>query len=68
MYIGLHVKYALFLSDFNESLNFPRSFSKNTQIPNFMKVRPVGAELFHAGGRTDVTEPIAGLSQFRERA
>ena len=26
---------------------------KNTQISNFMKVRPVGAELFHAGGRTD---------------
>jgi hypothetical protein len=24
-------------------------FSKNTQISNFMKIRPVGAELFHAG-------------------
>ena len=28
-------------------------FSKNTQISNFMKIIPVGAELFHANGRTD---------------
>jgi hypothetical protein len=33
-------------------VNFDR-ISKNTQIPNFMKIGPVGAELFHAGGRTD---------------
>ena len=26
---------------------------QNTQIPNFIKIRPVGAELFYAGGRTD---------------
>jgi hypothetical protein len=26
---------------------------KNTHIPNFMKIRPVGRELFHAGGRAD---------------
>jgi hypothetical protein len=31
-------------------------FSENTQILNFMKIRPVGAELFHAGGRTDIKE------------
>ena len=29
-------------------------FSKNTHIPNFIKKRPVGAELFHADGRTDI--------------
>ena len=28
-------------------------FEKNPQIPNFMKIRPVGADLFHADGRTD---------------
>ena len=37
-------------------------FSKDTEIPNFMKIRPVGAELFHADGRTDgqtdITKPI----------
>ena len=26
---------------------------KKTQLSNFMKIRPVGAELFHADGRTD---------------
>ena len=30
-------------------------FSKNTQMPNFMKIRPVGAELLHADGQTDLT-------------
>jgi hypothetical protein len=30
---------------------FLDSFSKNTQISNFMKIRPVGAELFHVERR-----------------
>ena len=34
-------------------VNFLDRFSKNTQISNLMKVRPVAAELFHADGRTD---------------
>ena len=34
-------------------LEFSRQFSKNTEISNFMKIRPVGAELFHADRRTD---------------
>jgi len=45
MYIGLHVKYPLFFSDFNETLIFSADFSKNTQILNFMKIRQVGAEV-----------------------
>jgi hypothetical protein len=48
MYISLHVKYRLFLSDFDETLNFLNSFSKNTQISNLLKIRPVVAELFRA--------------------
>jgi len=48
MYIGLHVKYLSFWPDFHET-----SFSKNTTTSNFKKIRPVGAEMFHAGGRTD---------------
>jgi len=28
-------------------------FSKNTQISNFTKIRPVVTELLHAGRRTD---------------
>ena len=44
IYIGLHVKYSLLLSDLNETRIFLDKFSKNTQISNFMKIRSVGAE------------------------
>ena len=39
-------------SDFNASWNFSTDFRK-IPISNFMKIRSVGTELFHAGGRTD---------------
>ena len=29
-------------------------YFKNTQIKNFVKIRPVEAELFHADGQTDL--------------
>ena len=32
---------------------FLTHFRKNLQISNFMKIRPVTAELFHVNGRTD---------------
>ena len=57
----------LFLSDFNETCIFFNGFSKNTQTSNIMKIRPVGAELFHADGRTDgLEEANSRLSQFCE--
>ena len=31
---------------------FLDKFCKNIQISNFVKIRPVGAELFHADGQT----------------
>jgi len=34
-------------------LEFLDKFSKNSQIPNFMKIRPVGAEIFYADWRID---------------
>jgi hypothetical protein len=56
MKIGLYSKYTLILSDFNETRIFWDRFWKNTQILNFMKIFPVGAELFHlareTGGQT----------------
>jgi len=44
MYIGLHVKYPLFLSDFYETWIFSTYFRKITQIPHFTQIRPVGAQ------------------------
>ena len=44
----LHVKYRLIVSNFKETGIF-----KNSQVSNFMKILPMGAELFHAGGQTD---------------
>jgi hypothetical protein len=54
-------------------LEFPDSFSQNWQIANFMKIRPAGAELLQADGRTDGrrerhNEANSGFSQFGERA
>ena len=55
MYISLHVKYRLFLYDFNGTRIFVTVFLKSTQISNFVKIHPAGAESFHADGRTDMT-------------
>ena len=52
MYVRPHIKYPLLLPDYKEN-HFLDIFLKNIQILNFMKFRPVGAELFHAKGRTD---------------
>jgi hypothetical protein len=41
-------------------------FSKNTQISNFMKIRLVGAELFHADKRTGMTKLIVAFRNFSD--
>jgi len=53
MCIGLHVKCPLLFSDFNETLILSTALRKILRISNFMKIRPVGAELFHADRRVD---------------
>jgi len=50
MYSYLHVKYPLY--QILLRLEFSRHSFESIQI-YFMKIRPVGAELFHAGGRKD---------------
>jgi hypothetical protein len=34
------------------NFNFPYKYSKNLQILNFVKIRPIGADLFHADRQT----------------
>jgi len=50
-----------------KKINFLDSFHKNTQMTNIMKIRLVGAELFHADRRTDGhDEENSRFSQFCE--
>jgi hypothetical protein len=51
------------------NLNFLNRFSAKAQISNFIKIRPVGADLFHAVGRLDThDEANSRFSQFCECA
>ena len=59
MYVGLHIKYPLFLSYIHRVV-------QNSQISNFMKIPAVGADLFRADGRTtdrqtDITKLIGAF-------
>jgi len=51
--VGLHVNYLLFLSYIHGTWIFSAYFSKNIQISNCIKIRPVAAALFHADWRID---------------
>jgi len=69
MYIGLHVKYPLFLPDFNKNGIFSTDFRKNTQTSNFMNIRPVEQSCsMRTNGQTDsqrdVTKLIVALRNF----
>jgi hypothetical protein len=46
-------KAPVILIRFWRNLNFLDRFSQISQIPDFVKIRPVRAELLHADGRTD---------------
>ena len=79
MYIGLHVNCPLFLS-VSINLNFLSGFSSNPQISTFVKILPVGAELFHTDERTEgrtyrqththsqITKPIVAFQNFANAA
>jgi len=55
MYIGRHVKCSLFLSDFNQILSISTDFRGTLKIQNFIKIRPVEAELSHADRHKEAT-------------
>jgi hypothetical protein len=64
MYIRLHVKYRyschiLMKIEFSQQI-----FKKNSQTPNFMKISPVEAELYHADERTDTTKLTLAFRNF----
>jgi len=53
MYVGVYVKYLLFLSDFKEKAEVPNILMQiiNKNSPT---IRPVGAKLFHSDRQTDM--------------
>ena len=67
MYIVRHVNHPLFLSDLI-NLEILGRFSKNPHVSNFMKFRPVGAELLHADGQTDMTTLTVAFRSFVKSA
>jgi hypothetical protein len=48
-------------------LEFSQQSFKNNLISNFTKIRPVGAELFHADRRTDMTKLRVAFAILRTR-
>ena len=46
-------------------MNFLDIFWKKFQIPSFIKIRPVGAQLFHADGQTYITKLIVTIVRRR---
>jgi hypothetical protein len=63
----LHLKYLLFLSDFNETWIFSTDFRKSTPDIKCHEYRPMGAE-FHADGQTDMTKLNSRFSQICSHA
>ena len=57
-------KFPVILDILHWNVNFLNSVSKNTAKPYFMKIRSVGAQLFHADGRRDMTILIVDFRIF----
>jgi hypothetical protein len=68
MYIGLQVQYRCYSCQILMKLEFSRQFLfENIQISNFMKIRPMWAQIFHADEQTDIRdEGKRRFSKFRE--
>jgi hypothetical protein len=45
-------------------MKLPDRLFKSSQISNFIKIHPVGAELFHADRRIDMTQLIVAFRNF----
>jgi len=55
MYTGLQVKYC-YPFQILMKLEFYRQIFENTPISNFMTIRPMAAQSFHACGRAEMTK------------
>ena len=49
-------------------LEFSHRYEKNTQIPIYMKIRPVGVEIFHEDGQKDKYVEVKSVFAILERA
>jgi hypothetical protein len=57
-------KVTVILVPLYRNLNFPDRFSSPTLTSNFIKIRPVGAELLHADRRTNITNLAVAFRNF----
>ena len=57
-------KVALILFRYEWNQNVLDIFSKNTQISNFIIIRPAGTELFNANGQTDMAKLVLAIRNF----
>jgi hypothetical protein len=48
-------------------LEFTQRIFGKSQISSFIKIRPVGSELFHADKQTDMTKAVVVFAIFRTR-
>jgi hypothetical protein len=62
----LRVKYQLFLTDYTENWIFSTDLWKKAHVWSFVKIGPVGAELFHVERGTDgqMTKLIVAFRNF----
>ena len=61
---NFHVKFPLFLPDFNETWISSTDFRKILKISIFMKMDQAGADMFTADRRTDMTKLIVAFNHF----
>jgi len=66
MYIGLHVKIPVFLSDFNEVSIFSTQFPKSSNI-KFHEIPSSGIRVVPCGRTARHDEAISRFSQFLKR-
>jgi len=66
-YIFVFTQSTLYFCPILIKLEFFQRIFQNIQISNFMKIRPVGAELFHANGSTDMTKLKVAFRKFTKR-